>query len=285
MDPLQAEIRQIAFYDTPDLRLNKAGVVVRARRIQGKPADSVVKLRPVDPDDLPASLRKLPGFGVEVDAMPGGFVCSGRLKAEVRSGAGDQGLRQPAMSPKMFTKDQRAFYAKHAPDGIELGDLVMLGPVNIMKLKFTAEALRRKMVAELWLYPDGTRVLELSTKCLPSQAFDTAARPRRSSPSTASTCPPRSRPRRARRSSTSPRICRRDIVSTTIQYQHCDSEPEGPRSTRSPPTRCAASSTSIRPSASPTTRCSSGATATARTSSPRRPRSRAGRRSSASTGT
>ena len=51
----------------------------------------------------------------------------------------------------------------------------MLGPMNIMKLKFTPEALRRKMVAELWLYPDGTRVLELSTKCLPSQAFDTAA--------------------------------------------------------------------------------------------------------------
>ncbi len=175
MDPLQAEIRQIAFYDTPDLRLNKSGVVVRARRIQGKPADSVVKLRPVDPDDLPASLRKLPGFGVEVDAMPGGFVCSGRLKAEVDPALATKAFASRAMSPKMFTKDQRAFYAKHAPDGIELGDLVMLGPVNIMKLKFTPEALRRKMVAELWLYPDGTRVLELSTKCLPSQAFDTAA--------------------------------------------------------------------------------------------------------------
>ena len=27
------------------------------------------------------------------------------------------------------------------------------------------------MVAELWLYPDGSRILELSTKCLPSEAF------------------------------------------------------------------------------------------------------------------
>jgi hypothetical protein len=34
------------------------------------------------------------------------------------------------------------------------------------------------MVAEMWLYPDGTRILELSTKCAPANAFDTAARAR-----------------------------------------------------------------------------------------------------------
>ena len=34
-DPLDAQIRQVIFFDTPDLVLNKAGVVVRARRIQG----------------------------------------------------------------------------------------------------------------------------------------------------------------------------------------------------------------------------------------------------------
>jgi len=34
------------------------------------------------------------------------------------------------------------------------------------------------MVAELWLYPDGSRILELSTKCLPSEAFQVAAESR-----------------------------------------------------------------------------------------------------------
>jgi hypothetical protein len=176
MDPLEAEIRQVAFFDTPDLQLNARGVVVRARRIQAKPADSIVKLRPVNPDNLPGPLRKLPGFGVEIDVMPGGFVCSGRLKEDVDPGLATKSFANGKMSTKLFTKDQRSFYAKHAPDGVEIGDLVMLGPVNIMKLKFTPEALRRKMVAELWLYPDGSRVLELSTKCLPSQAFDVAAK-------------------------------------------------------------------------------------------------------------
>ena len=31
------------------------------------------------------------------------------------------------------------------------------------------------MAVELWLYPDGSRVLELSTKCLPNEAFQVAA--------------------------------------------------------------------------------------------------------------
>jgi hypothetical protein len=47
LDPLRAQIRQVYFLDTPDLRLNAAGVVARVRRVQGKMADSVVKLRPL----------------------------------------------------------------------------------------------------------------------------------------------------------------------------------------------------------------------------------------------
>ena len=84
MDPLEAQIRQVFFFDTPDLALNAAGVVVRARRVQGKGDDSVVKLRPVVPDELPRAVRRSPGFGVEVDAMPGGFVCSGYDEARRR---------------------------------------------------------------------------------------------------------------------------------------------------------------------------------------------------------
>ncbi len=34
------------------------------------------------------------------------------------------------------------------------------------------------MVAEMWLYPDGERILELSTKCAPSEAFQVAAESR-----------------------------------------------------------------------------------------------------------
>ena len=52
LDPVEAQPRQAFFFDTPNLDLFKAGVVVRARRIQGGRGDTVVKLRPVDPDKI-----------------------------------------------------------------------------------------------------------------------------------------------------------------------------------------------------------------------------------------
>src|SRR5512143_731939 len=46
LDPLDAQIRQVFFFDTPDLKLNQGGVAVRARRVAGRSGDTVVKLRP-----------------------------------------------------------------------------------------------------------------------------------------------------------------------------------------------------------------------------------------------
>ena len=113
----RAQIRQVYFFDTPDLALNKAGVVVRARRVQRKGDDSVVKLRPVVPEELPAELRRSPNFGVEVDAMPGGFVCSGSMKRALgRTGRQDAVMGERPVR-KLFSKEQRALYAAHAPDG------------------------------------------------------------------------------------------------------------------------------------------------------------------------
>jgi hypothetical protein len=55
---------------------------------------------------------------------------------------------------------------------------LVLGPVTVLKLKYEPEGYGRKLVAELWFYPDGSRILELSTKCKPAEAFDVAARTR-----------------------------------------------------------------------------------------------------------
>jgi hypothetical protein len=143
--------------------------------VQGREGDAVIKLRPVVPDELPSALRRNPLFGVEVDAMPGGFVCSATLKARhpdalVKSVfSGERPIR------KLFSKAQRAFYAAHAPEGLELDALTRLGPINVLKLKFSPAGFNRRMVAELWNYPDGSRLLELSTKCTPAEAFGVAA--------------------------------------------------------------------------------------------------------------
>jgi hypothetical protein len=178
VDPLDGEIRQVYFFDTPDLALNKSGVVVRARRVQRKGDDSVVKLRPVVPDELPAELRLSDNFGVEVDAMPGGYVCSGSMKHAMGPKEVREAVTGLAPVSKLFSKEQRALYGAHAPEGLSLDDLAILGPVLVLKLKFEPEGYRRRLVAELWLYPDNSMLLELSTKCAPSEAFQIATETR-----------------------------------------------------------------------------------------------------------
>jgi hypothetical protein len=178
LDPLDAQIRQVFFFDTPDLALNRAGLVTRARRVQGKGDDSVVKLRPVLPDELPEQLRTSPNVVVEVDAMPGGYVCSasfkGRPKTSVRETVAGRGPIH-----KLFSKDQRAFFEAHVPDGITMDGLSLLGPIFVLKLNATPEGFDRRLTTELWLYPDNSTILELSTKCTPAEALNVAFTSRR----------------------------------------------------------------------------------------------------------
>jgi hypothetical protein len=177
LDPVEAQPRQAYFFDTPDLALNRAGVVVRARRIQGGDADTVVKLRPVDPSIIDPDLRRSAAFKIEVDAMPGGFVCSASFKG-VCTGqevldvtSGEMPLR------KLFSKEQRAFFDAHAPAGITMDKLVILGPTFLLKAKHQPKVkdFDRSITMEMWLYPDGSRVMEVSTKCLPKEAFQVVA--------------------------------------------------------------------------------------------------------------
>jgi hypothetical protein len=175
LDPVEAQPRQAYFFDTPDLALNRAGLVVRARRIQGGEADTVIKLRPVDPSTIDPEIRRSAAFKVEVDVMPGGFVCSASFKGlcggqEVLDvSAGTLALR------KIFSKEQRAFYDAHAPAGITMDKLAILGPTFLLKSRHQPKDFDRRITVELWLYPDGARILEVSTKCLPDEAFKVGA--------------------------------------------------------------------------------------------------------------
>jgi len=79
---------------------------------------------------------------------------------------------------KIFSKEQRLFFDAHAPDGIKLKDLAVLGPIFVLKQNFMPSELGRRLAAELWFYPDGSRILELSTKCSAVDAFQVAAEAR-----------------------------------------------------------------------------------------------------------
>jgi hypothetical protein len=176
MDPLQAQLRQVVFLDTPDLALDRCGLVLRVRRIQGKPGDAVVKLRPIRPDGVPDAVRHDSAFSLEVDALPGGFTCSGSMKHEVTDADAKAVMAGTQPVETLLSKAQRRLYAAQVgDDGPPLDRLRVLGPVTVLKLKWKPATFNRRLVAELWMFPDGARILELSTKCAPRDAFTAAA--------------------------------------------------------------------------------------------------------------
>ena len=180
IDPVESQPRQVYFFDTPDLAMSKAGIVVRARRIAGGKGDTVIKLRPVIPNDLPQELRTDPSFNVEVDILPGGYVCSASFKGRTTGAEIWSAVRGERPLRKLFSKPQREFFKRYAPEGSDLDTLVPLGPTFLLKGRFDAvtgdgpKQPARAFVVEMWLYPDGSRILELSTKCPPAETFNVA---------------------------------------------------------------------------------------------------------------
>jgi hypothetical protein len=83
--------------------------------------------------------------------------------------AGRKGIRS------LYSKEQRRFYLAHAPDGLGLDDLSVLGPITVFKLKLRPPGLSMRLVTEVWFYPDGSRIVELSAKSAPTGAFQAAA--------------------------------------------------------------------------------------------------------------
>ena len=173
IDPIETEIRQVYFFDTPNLDLNKAGVVVRARRIQGGSGDTVVKLRPVDPAEIDQELRRSASFKTEIDVVPGGFVCSGcsrdaarRRRRRTRSAARCRWTR--------CLEGAAGVLQQARPEGRRTSAARDLRPTFVLKARKWIKRLDRRLVVEMWLFPDGSRNLEITVKSEPSEAFQVA---------------------------------------------------------------------------------------------------------------
>ena len=155
--------------------------------------------------DLPDELCRLETFGIEVDAMPGGFVCSASYKGVADAEKAKLVSFKQAPVHKAFNREQRAFYKVHAPEGLELDDLTVLGPIFVVKVPFTP-----KIWLTSWSLSSGSTRTGAASSSSPRRA------PRRtcsrstaacatSSSSAASTVTASSRPRPSARSSTSSR--------------------------------------------------------------------------------
>ena len=147
IDPLDAQIRQVFFFDTPDLRSTRpASSCARAAcRTRGTTAssscDRSTRRRCRRSSARSPSLRgrgRCHARGLRVLGHDEAACCRRprsrtRWPATVRSGS-------------CSSKEQRAFYETYAPEGIGLDDLTILGPVFVLKLKQTPPELGRRLV-------------------------------------------------------------------------------------------------------------------------------------------
>lgn len=166
---------RVYYLDTEDQVLHRHGVVVRVRSIERRPAESVIKLRPVSPDGIPAALRRSKHFVIEVDGMPGFYVCSGALKAHLGVRDVERAMARRRPMRDLFSKPQLKLLAAHLPRQVGIDDLAILGPVDGRRCKLVPRGLDRTLLAEQWTFPDGSRILELSTRCTPDETLRVAA--------------------------------------------------------------------------------------------------------------
>jgi hypothetical protein len=167
--------RRVYYLDTADRVLYRHGVIVRFRDRPHRRDDAVVKLRPVVPGEVPGWLRDIDRFQVEIDALPGEAVCSGALKKRLGRRAVARAVAGRRPLTRLLSPQQRRLIAKFAP-GVALSDLTVLGPIDVRCHSVKLRGLDRGLTAERWRYPDGSDVLELSTKCPVDEAAAVAAR-------------------------------------------------------------------------------------------------------------
>jgi hypothetical protein len=175
LDPIQGVLREVFFFDTPDLALFGKGLVLRARRTQGADDDTVIKLRPAVPDELSPEVRASKNLKVEMDVTRESYVISASLKARRPAGAVRGTVHDGRPLERLFSKEQRAFFADNAPAGIGWDSLIPLGPILVVLLKFIPEGFPRRATIEQWHYPGEVPLVELSTKATPQTVLEVFA--------------------------------------------------------------------------------------------------------------
>jgi hypothetical protein len=155
-------VRRIQYLDTPDLALLRRGVVVRARSTANSGEDVVVKVR----RDRPHGRRWPAGLALELDALPGEVTWAASLRHRPVRMA--QAIERPRPVRHLLSGAQRRLLGSVVQDEVVLDELVVLGPVEVVRL--TSGRWDDRICVELWTLPDSTRLLELSVKCRPARS-------------------------------------------------------------------------------------------------------------------
>ena len=166
-------VRNVYYLDTPSLTLRRHGVLARVRGGQ-RPNDSVVKLRPIDPDRVPAAMRRCADFTVEVDVTPDSFICSGALKRRLGRNSVERAVAGRGRLRSLFSDEQIALLDSRLAGRVTVDDLDALGPVEVHRTRPRDGDPGDGLELQEWLYPDDSRLLEVSTRCTSADLLRTA---------------------------------------------------------------------------------------------------------------
>ncbi|MBW0103952.1 hypothetical protein [Pseudonocardia sp. KRD291] len=165
VDRRNVRLRQVWYFDTPDLVLRESGLILRARRNRRGDDDAVVKLRRPRPVPLPGRVRRSPNLRVELDALPGMSWWSAALGRTLSPAAIRSALRGKRSLSSLFSAEQRGFLRGHAEHRVDLDGLSGLGPIEVARRRTTPRNGGPGLVVEDWTYPDGFRLVEVSARC------------------------------------------------------------------------------------------------------------------------
>jgi hypothetical protein len=171
---IEPEAREVYFFDTEDLTLFEAGIVLRARRVHDGADDSTVKLRPVDSKSIGERWKADPKLEFEVDAVGDNYVASAKLSADQDRGEIDEVARGERSVRSLLSNDHEQFLGDHAPGGapVEWDLLRPLGPVNVHKWECEPKDLGYEVTVEEWVLPDRSDLVEISIKVDPNEAVE-----------------------------------------------------------------------------------------------------------------
>jgi len=166
-----ADNRLVYFYDTSDLDLFKAGILLRARLIKGADDDSTVKFRPVEASSIPDDWRRSKGFKLEADWVGDQVICSASLTALQQRGEIDDVAEGKRAIGKLFSNDQERILREFYKGLVDFGELRVIGPIRVLRWKPKHEAFPHELTLEKWRLPNGEDLVEISIKTPPNEAY------------------------------------------------------------------------------------------------------------------
>jgi hypothetical protein len=173
-----AHRRRVHLIDTHGSDLRTRGVVVRLRSA-GRSADAVVKWRPrpalrPSRSDLAWWRRDFPHLRTELDALPDAFAWSAAIEHGVHRYDLADVVAGDRSAVSILSREQRRLIRAVAP-GVELEQLRPLAPVQVVRSRLEGTHTASHVVVEIWRWPDGAEIVELSTTCGPRRATAAAS--------------------------------------------------------------------------------------------------------------